>query len=155
MVSALVRSKSERRNSVKKRYLVILVVLASVAFGNSRAGGPQSALARQDQSEKQKGEGEKKEGSDKKVSGALGTQTNPVRCENPRGERQYLSRLRCADGKRPEFSRIGSFGVGPYGNILDGYRVKCDGKDEVTVFMDMYHAGYVEKEAVPGFTIVD
>ena len=95
------------------------------------------------------------ESSSEKTSGALGTKTNPVRCEAPRGERAYLNRLRCANGKRPDYSRIGSFGIGPYGNILDGYRVKCEGSNEVTVFMDMYHDGYVEKEAVPGFTIVD
>jgi hypothetical protein len=55
----------------------------------------------------------------------------------------------------PEFSRIGSFGIGPYGHILDGYRVKCEVSDEVTVFMDMYFPDYVEKDAVPGFTIVE
>lgn len=97
-------------------------------------------------------QGEKKE---QKISGALGTKTNPVRCEGPRGERQYLNRLRCSDEKAPKYSRIGSFGLGPYGNILDGYRVQCEGRDETTIFMDMYHEGYVEKEAVPGFTIVE
>ncbi len=90
-----------------------------------------------------------------KVSGPLGSETNPVRCEGPRGERAYLSRLRCSDGKRPAYSRIGSFGVGPYGNILDGYRVKCEDAEEVRVFMDMYHDGHAEREAVPGFTITD
>ena len=98
----------------------------------------------------------KVEGStSEKISGALGTRTNPVRCENPRGEREYLGRLRCANGKPPEYSRIGSFGFGPYGNIIDGYRVKCEDADETTIFMDMYHKGYFEKEAVPGFSIVD
>lgn len=93
--------------------------------------------------------------SQEKVTGPLGSKTNPVRCQDPSGERQYLNRLRCADGKRPVYSRIGSFAAGPYGNILDGYRVKCENNEEVTVFMDMYHKGYIEKEAVPGFTIVD
>jgi hypothetical protein len=140
---------------VKKMYLVILVLLSAIALNGSYVRSAESASLRQEQSEKQKQDGEKEDGSDKKISGALGTKTNPVRCEGPRGERQYLSRLRCPDGERPGFSRIGSFGVGPYGNILDGYRVKCAGRDEATVFMDMYHGGYVEKEAVPGFTIVD
>jgi len=109
----------------------------------------------QEQGEKQKEQGKGQDESSKKISGALGTKTNPVRCEDPKGERQYLNRLRCPDGKRPKYSRIGSFGIGPYGNILDGYRVKCEGRDEDTIFMDMYHEGYIEKEAVPGFTIVD
>jgi hypothetical protein len=121
------------------------VTFAAVASNGSQVMNAESVLLRQDQSEKQ----------DKKISGPLGAKTNPVRCENPRGERLYLSRLRCPDGNPPEFSRIGSYGAGPYGNIIDGYRVKCDGKDEVTVFMDMYHKGYIEKEAVPGFTIVE
>ena len=140
---------------VKQAFLVIVVVLATAVLAGSSVRGAEGAPWWRDQSGVQKGEKEGAEESPKKVSGALGTETNPVRCEDPKGERQYLSRLRCADGKRPAFSRIGSFGVGPYGNILDGYRVKCEGDDEVRVFMDMYHEGYVEKEAVVGFTIVD
>lgn len=104
------------------------------------------------QEEKKKDEKKKEE---PKISGELGTETNPVKCDFPKGERQYLSRLRCSDGKAPTFSRIGSFGLGPYGHIIDGYRVQCEGKDEVRVFMDMYFKDYVEKEAVPGFTIVE
>jgi hypothetical protein len=138
-----------------KQLCLIVVALAMATFTDTHVGSSEGVLLRQAQSGKQKDEEKGRGESDKKVSGALGTKTNPVRCDDPKGERQYLSRLRCPDGKRPEFSRIGSFGVGPYGNILDGYRVKCEGRDEVTVFMDMYHEGYVEKEAVPGFTIVD
>lgn len=140
---------------MKQRCLIILVVLAVAALVEIRAGSSGSTSPRQDQSGTQKDKENAKGGSDKKVSGALGTKTNPVRCEDPKGERQYLSRLRCPDGKRPEYSRLGSFGVGPYGNILDGYSVNCAGREEVIVFMDMYHEGYVEKEAVPGFDIVN
>jgi hypothetical protein len=140
---------------VKQTCLIIAVVLAMVTFTDSRVRSSENSLLWQDQSGKQKGEEKGKDESANKVSGELGTKTNPVRCEDPKGERQYLNRLRCSDGKRPTYSRIGSFGIGPYGNIIDGYRVKCEGSDEVTVFMDMYHKGYVEKEAVPGFTIVD
>lgn len=87
-----------------------------------------------------------------KVSGPLGSKINPVRCDNPSGEQQYLNRLRCANGARPQYERMGSFGFGPYRNILDMYKVKCEG-EALTIFMDMHHKGYVEKEAVPGFTI--
>ena len=132
---------------MKRGYFLIVVAALAVTF---LPVGPVGTAHRgtlwQAPGEKQK---------DQKVSGALGTKTNPVRCEGPRGERQYLNRLRCPDEKAPKFSRIGSFGLGPYGNILDGYRVQCEGRDESTIFMDMYHQGYVEKEAVPGFTIVD
>jgi hypothetical protein len=132
-----------------------MVMLAMAALTDRPIRGSESTLSWQEQSGKQKDEGKEKDESAQKISGPLGTKTNPVRCEDPKGERQYLSRLRCSNGKRPKYSRIGSFGVGPYGNILDGYEVKCEGGDEVTIFMDMYHEGYVEKEAVPGFTIVD
>lgn len=86
----------------------------------------------------------------------LGSEKNPVRAEMPPGERAYLARLRCSDGKAPAFERIGSFGSGPYGNILDGYTVNCGNAapGQVQVFMDMYHRGHVETRAVPGFTIV-
>lgn len=86
----------------------------------------------------------------------LGSPDNPVRCELLAGEIAYLERLRCPDGSVPMFHRIGSFGVGPHGNIMDGYRVRCHPDEEgVVVFMDMYHPGHVETAPVPGFTIVD
>lgn len=140
---------------MKQVCLVIVLVFAATILTDSRVWSAESVSLAQDQGGTQKGEGKKDDESAQKTSGPLGTKTNPVRCEDPRGERQYLNRLRCSNEKPPQYSRIGSFGVGPYGNIIDGYRVKCEGSDEATVFMDMYHDGYVEKEAVPGFTIVD
>jgi hypothetical protein len=95
-----------------------------------------------------------KDDSETKVSGDLGSKTNPVRCSGPPGERAYLNRLRCSDAKAPTYYRLGSYGKGPYGYILDGYSVKCEKKEPATVFMDMYH-DHVEKEPVPGFTIVN
>jgi hypothetical protein len=86
----------------------------------------------------------------------LGSPENPVRADMPSGEQAYLSRLRCADGRRPRFEREGSFGDGPYGMIMDGYRVECPGSQPAssTIFMDMYHPGHVEAQAPSGFTIV-
>lgn len=72
----------------------------------------------------------------------LGSFENPVRAEGPVGQRAYLARLRCSSGEPPEFFRGGSYGAGPYGTILDGYRVTCTGAESVTVFMDLYHAGF-------------
>jgi len=140
---------------MKEVCLIIVAVLATALVIDGPVRSAESVVQWQDQSGKQKDEEKSKGDSARKVTGALGTKTNPVRCDDPKGERQYLNRLRCSNGKRPEYSRIGSFGVGPYGNILDGYRVKCESVDEATIFMDMYHEEYIEKEAVPGFTIVD
>lgn len=85
----------------------------------------------------------------------LGSRENPVRAEMPSGQRAYLSRLRCSDGSRPAFQRVGNFGVGVFGRIIDGYQVVCRGSEpaETMVFMDMYHPGYIENEPVEGFTI--
>ena len=132
--------------------LITITLLAVSLLLVIQSGSAKLASLTQEQGTK-KAQDKKKD--DKKVSGALGMKNNPVRCENPRGERQYLNRLRCKDGNPPEYERIGSFAPGPYGNILDGYGVKCAGKNEAVIFMDMYHEGYVEKEAVPGFTIVN
>ncbi len=84
----------------------------------------------------------------------LGSMENPVRAAMPAGQRAYLARLRCPDGSAPAYERRGSGGDGPYGNIIDYYQVTCPGAQPVTVVMDMYHAGYAEDRAVPGFTIM-
>ena len=128
--------------------ITVVLFLSSNPFGSSAKRF--SAQPQQEPQEKKPEKGEQ----EPKVSGEFGSKGNPVRCNGPRGERAYLSRLRCSDGKAPAFNRIGSFEQGPYGHILDGYNVKCEDKDPVTVFMDMYHE-HVEKEPVPGFTIVN
>lgn len=85
----------------------------------------------------------------------LGSFENPVRAEGPVGQRAYLARLRCPSGEPPEVFRRGSSGAGPYGTILDGYSVTCTGTEAVTVFMDLYHTGFIEDRPVPGFAITE
>jgi hypothetical protein len=85
----------------------------------------------------------------------LGSENNPVRVNMPQGQRAYLSRLRCENGKKPKFERGGSVGGGPFGSIVDVYAVDC-GKaapGKVSVYLDMYHPQHREDAAVPGFTI--
>ena len=85
----------------------------------------------------------------------LGSSKNPVRAEMPTGEYSYLVRLRCGDGRTPVSDRVGSVGLSPFGNIMDGYAVDCGAAEpgKVEVHMDMYHPGHVETRPVPGFTI--
>jgi len=90
-----------------------------------------------------------------KAAAPLGSRENPVRCDTSAGERAYLDRLRYLDGAKPAFTRAGSYGGGPDGHILDGYKVKCPGGKEITIFMDMYHAGFIDMSPIPGFTIVE
>jgi len=88
----------------------------------------------------------------KAQAASLGSRDNPVRADMPAGERAYLHRLRCGDGTAPAFSRIGSYGTGVYGYVLDGYRLNCAGAAPVTLFMDMYH-DHQETMAPPGFAM--
>jgi len=78
---------------------------------------------------------------------------NPVRAQGAVGQREYLSRLICPDGRVVQnFYRVGSVGIGPYGFMLDLYSVEC--RDEsYSVYMDLYHQGHVENKPVEGFTI--
>jgi hypothetical protein len=84
----------------------------------------------------------------------LGSERNPVRAELPEGQHAYLRRLRCADGRPPQWGRQGNVGIGAFGNIADLYIVTCAGQPPSSIYMDMYHRGHVEQRAVPGFTIV-
>lgn len=85
----------------------------------------------------------------------LGSRDNPVRADAPLGQHRYLDRLRCQNGSAPTYNRAGNFGLGAFGTIIDGYAVECEGSApaSTTIYMDMYHEGYSEPDAVPGFTI--
>lgn len=82
----------------------------------------------------------------------LGSRENPIRTNMPEGQRAYLRSLRCPDGSAPAFERVGNFGPGVYGSIIDGYETRCPGAEPVILFMDMYHPGHVETGAPAGFT---
>ncbi len=97
----------------------------------------------------------------------------------PKGERAYLSRLRCPDDRPPSYERQGSVGfrnevvtkedeqaaqdqvmndtpvkpgVKDF-HMLDAYGVQCSGKT-YQLFLDMYHCGGPEPSAAPpGFTL--
>lgn len=86
----------------------------------------------------------------------LGSEDNPVRAAGVAGQREYLSRLICADGQPiTQFSRVGSVGEGPYGFILDLYEVTCNtdqGFVTHSVYMDLYHKDYRESLPAKGFS---
>lgn len=84
----------------------------------------------------------------------LGARYNPVKADMPPGQREYLSGLRCADGKAPAFNRQGSVGMAHDGHVVDAYAVTCASGKSVVIHMDMYHAGYQESRPVEGFTLV-
>jgi hypothetical protein len=121
--------------------------------------------------------------ADPKPTAGLGeTKATAIEVCKPMGQRAYLSRLVCADGTRPTFTRIGSFGSRTKEpenmskeqssavldamltgralkpgeidlHIVDGYEVAC-GAVKRTLYMDMYHCQSPPPEQAPaGFTL--
>lgn len=93
---------------------------------------------------------------DKAANHPLGSKENPVRVSRPQGQQAYLRRLRCSDDRAPTFERVGNFGPGVFGSIIDGYKVTCAGgaaPAESMIFMDMYHPDHDETAPPPGFTV--
>ena len=85
----------------------------------------------------------------------LGTSANPVRVGGPEGAQAYLARLRCADGATPKIGEREAAGVGAYGTIVDAWPLDCGtaAPGQMSLIIDLYHAGHVEQAAPPGFTI--
>ncbi len=137
---------------IKSLSVSVLLVLTTACASGGNQGSLERALAGQSQVS-----GAKLVRSVGKASvHPLGSRENPVRAEMPVGELAYLARLRCSDGRAPQFQRGGSVGNSPYGNIMDVYDVNCgeDAPGRVSVYMDMYHRNHRETRPVPGFTIV-
>ena len=69
--------------------------------------------------------------------------SNPIPVCSPNGEMEYLRSLRCKCDEPFDFERMGSYGLGPDGHVVDGFELVCKtGKHQITLlYMDMYHAG--------------
>jgi hypothetical protein len=85
----------------------------------------------------------------------LGSAANPVRSAGPEGERAYLARLRCANGKVPDIIPQGRGGAGPYGSLVDLFSLDCGAASpgRVEIAMDMYQEEHVETRPLAGFVI--
>jgi hypothetical protein len=86
----------------------------------------------------------------------LGTAENPVRVGGPDGERTYLARLRCANGRAPQIGERREAGVGAYGSVVAAFALDCGSAapGRASVVMDMYHEEHRETRAPAGFTLV-
>lgn len=85
----------------------------------------------------------------------LGTAENPVRVGGPEGERSYLARLRCSNGRTPLIGARSAAGTGAFGSIVASYSLDCGAAapGRRQVIMDMYHAEHDERSAPAGFTL--
>jgi hypothetical protein len=86
----------------------------------------------------------------------FGTAENPVRVGGPDGERAYIGRLRCANGRAPDVGERRGAGVGAYGSVVAAYALDCGAAapGRASVILDMYHEEHRETRAPAGFTIV-
>jgi len=106
--------------------------------------------------------------------------TTPIEVCNTKGEQDYLARLRCADGNKPEVGHRSSIGMrDPFDSkpaqldagsfkksmdpnrkleagerdphIVDAFPLQC-GATKLTLYLDMYHcAAAAPREAPEGF----
>lgn len=83
----------------------------------------------------------------------LGSKENPVKVNGPSGEKHYLSRLNCASGDAVSFERVGSAGKGPYGFVMDEFKVSCPDNVVRRVYIDMYHLENLHDVAVTPFVM--
>ncbi len=85
----------------------------------------------------------------------LGTIRNPVRVAGPDGERAYLARLRCSDGRAPAIGAKSAAGVGAYGSLVDAYALDCGAAapGRISLVVDRYHEENPEARAPAGFRI--
>ena len=85
----------------------------------------------------------------------FGSLLNPVRVGGPEGERAYLARLRCADGKAPRPGIPHPGGTDPYGSVADLVPLDCGaaepGRTEIAI--DLYFEEHREDAAPGGFTL--
>jgi hypothetical protein len=84
----------------------------------------------------------------------LGTLQNPVRVGGPEGERAYVARLRCADGKEPRIGASRPGGVGAFGSVVDLVPLDCGGAapGRVDLMVDLYFEEQAETRPPAGFT---
>ena len=67
------------------------------------------------------------------------------------GEFEYLTRLECPDGTKPHIQRLPLRERGAYGDMVNGYRLRCIYMNrETQVYIDPRHE-HVELEPVTGF----
>ncbi len=84
----------------------------------------------------------------------LGSDGNPVKAAGAQAGLEYIEGLDCDNGAIPEYRRESAVTIGPYGNMMDKYHLRCDSGDSVEmyeVYVDPHH-DETETEIIKGFT---
>ncbi|MCP4707209.1 MAG: hypothetical protein GY869_01175 [Planctomycetes bacterium] len=133
---------------MKHLIIAVLTLCALLCFTGCRSSPPAHEPADQTQQIGHKESGipdgiDPKQTSDDPTYGY--TKDNPIKVGGPEGfsgpssEQLYLRHLRDSKFRPMSFVRIGSFGPGPDGNILDGYMLADQDGNKFTLYIDMYH----------------
>jgi hypothetical protein len=83
----------------------------------------------------------------------FGSAGNPVKTQGTGSTREYIDSLDCENGAIPEYKHESASEVGPFGNKLDKYIMRCE-SDSVkifTIYLDPNHAE-TDTRPVKGFT---
>jgi hypothetical protein len=86
----------------------------------------------------------------------VGSLQNPIRVAGPEGERNWLARLRCADGSVPRVGAQRGGGTGAFGNVVDLAPVDCGAAapGRADIFIDIYQEEYVREAPPAGFRLL-
>ena len=96
-----------------------------------------------------------------------GSVANPVRCDMPLGQRDYLKRLRSEDNRKIAYEYVEAV-LGPEGRILDIFKIENpafrkgsglfgenpENPRHFYIYMDMYHPNVRDMEAIPGYRLL-
>jgi len=83
----------------------------------------------------------------------FGSAGNPVKTQGIESTREYIDSLDCENGAIPEYKHESAAEVGPSGNKLDKYIMRCeaDSVQIFTIYLDPNHAE-TDTRPVKGFT---
>ncbi len=83
----------------------------------------------------------------------FGSVENPVKASGAEGASEYIDSLDCENGAIPEYKHETTLEVGPLGNKLDKYIMRCEADSVLifTIYLDLSH-DETDKKPVKGFT---
>jgi hypothetical protein len=139
------------------RFLILALLLAAPATAQTAKLGKRTAPPEQSMSGIGGGS------SDAEIARAeaaaagspLGSLQNPVRVGGPDGERAYIARLRCADGKPPRSGVGRPGGTDAYGSVAEIVTLECGGAapGRTEIAVDLYFEEHREERAPDGFPL--
>jgi hypothetical protein len=79
-------------------------------------------------------------------SGPLGSRSNPIKCDGAKVD-SYLKQLRGPKYQPLEIESMGSFGIGPFGGLMEAYQIHIktvENLDDIQLFFDTSFEDYCD-----------